>query len=51
MASPGTIAGAAGRKGRTITIAGAEQAAKVLDETLPSNDLMPQWYESEGKPL
>ena len=35
-----------------LPIAGAEAAAKVLDETLPSNVFMQEsWAESEGKPI
>lgn len=34
-----------------LPIAGREQAAKVLDPSLPSNALMKMWSESEGKPL
>ena len=33
-------------------LTGAEQAAKLLDETLPSNALMEKsWKTSEGKPI
>lgn len=35
-----------------LPVAGAEQADKLLDETLPSNELMADsWKTSEGKPL
>ncbi len=35
-----------------LPVAGAEQAAKLLDETLPSNALMEEsWKTSEGKPI
>ena len=34
-----------------LPVAGAETAHKVLDRTLPSNRLMPNWASSEGKPL
>jgi carboxymethylenebutenolidase len=34
-----------------LPVAGAETAHKVLDKTLPSNELMTRWAESEGKPL
>jgi carboxymethylenebutenolidase len=38
-------------KGR-LPICGVEAAIKVLDETsVPSNQLMPNWEESEGKPI
>jgi carboxymethylenebutenolidase len=34
-----------------LPVAGREQAAKLLDETLPSNELMARsWHTSEGKP-
>lgn len=32
-----------------LPVAGHETAAKLLDETLPSNTLMPNWPESEGR--
>jgi carboxymethylenebutenolidase len=32
-----------------LPVAGVETARKLLDETLPSNTLMPRWRESEGK--
>jgi len=31
-----------------LPVAGQESAAKLLDETLPSNTLMPNWPDSEG---
>jgi carboxymethylenebutenolidase len=34
-----------------LPVAGAAEARKVLDKTLPSNELMPRWANSEGKPL
>ncbi|MFJ9371005.1 dienelactone hydrolase family protein [Nocardia sp. NPDC101769] len=34
-----------------LPIAGAEQARKLLDKTLPSNTMMASWAESEGKPI
>jgi carboxymethylenebutenolidase len=34
-----------------LPVAGAESARKALDETLPSNSLMPSWKDSEGLPL
>jgi carboxymethylenebutenolidase len=34
-----------------LPIAGVETARKVVDSTLPSNELMPAWADSEGKPL
>ncbi len=35
-----------------LPIAGAEQAAKMRDPSLPSNELMAEaWKESDGKPL
>jgi len=34
-----------------LPVAGAEQAHKVRDKTLPSNTLMPNWKNSEGKPI
>lgn len=34
-----------------LPVAGVETANKVIDETLPSNELMARWAESEGKPL
>jgi carboxymethylenebutenolidase len=34
-----------------LPVAGAEQARKLLDKTLPSNTLMPAWPTSEGKPV
>ena len=34
-----------------LPVAGAETAHKVLDRTLPSNRLMPNWASSEGKPV
>ncbi len=33
----------------SLPVAGHETAAKLLDETLPSNKLMPTWPSSEGK--
>jgi carboxymethylenebutenolidase len=34
-----------------LPIAGIASAKKLLDETLPSNTLMPAWQTSEGKPF
>ena len=34
-----------------LPVAGIQGTKKLLDETLPSNELMPNWHESEGKPL
>lgn len=34
-----------------LPVAGIETARKLLDETLPSNQLMASWKDSEGKPL
>lgn len=34
-----------------LPVAGAIIAHKLLDETLPSNELMPTWSSSEGKPI
>jgi carboxymethylenebutenolidase len=34
-----------------LPVAGIETAKKLVDETLPSNTLMPRWHESDGKPL
>lgn len=34
-----------------LPIAGAETAYKLLDESLPSNTLMPNWRSSEGLPI
>jgi carboxymethylenebutenolidase len=34
---------------RELPVAGAETAHKVADKTLPSNELMKRWGESEGK--
>jgi carboxymethylenebutenolidase len=34
-----------------LPVAGAETARKALDETLPSNSLMPGWRHSEGLPI
>lgn len=36
---------------RDLPISGVEEAHKLLDETLPSNELMKKWAESEGKPI
>jgi carboxymethylenebutenolidase len=33
-----------------LPVAGVETAAKVLDNKLPSNQLMTNWAKSEGKP-
>lgn len=33
-----------------LPVAGAETARKILDETLPSNELMASWADSEGHP-
>jgi carboxymethylenebutenolidase len=37
------------RKG--LPIAGAEEARKMLDQSLPANELMPSWRTSAGKPI
>lgn len=34
-----------------LPVAGIETAQKLLDEDLPSNQLMPSWSSSEGKPI
>jgi len=34
-----------------LPVAGIETAKKLLDETLPSNELMPTWPSSENKPV
>jgi carboxymethylenebutenolidase len=34
-----------------LPVSGVEQSRKLLDETLPSNELMPSWPSSEGKPI
>ena len=34
-----------------LPVAGAATARKVLDQTLPSNELMPHWATSAGKPI
>lgn len=34
-----------------LPVAGVEQARKLLDKSLPSNALMPNWRSSEGKPI
>ena len=34
-----------------LPVAGIEAAKKLMDETLPSNALMPNWADSEGKPI
>lgn len=34
-----------------LPVAGAITAHKLLDETIPSNELMPTWPSSEGKPI
>ena len=34
-----------------LPVCGAVQADKARDPTLPSNELMTRWHESEGKPL
>ena len=34
-----------------LPVAGLETASKVIDQTLPSNELMARWAESEGQPL
>ena len=36
---------------RGLPVAGVETARKVEDKTLPSNELMRRWSESEGRPL
>ncbi|SAK77224.1 dienelactone hydrolase family protein [Caballeronia fortuita] len=34
-----------------LPVAGRQTARKLIDETLPSNQLMPNWASSEGKPI
>lgn len=34
-----------------LPVAGRQTAAKLIDETLPSNALMPNWASSKGKPI
>ena len=34
-----------------LPVAGVETARKLEDKNLPSNELMPNWKKSEGKPL
>ena len=34
-----------------LPVAGVETAKKLIDETIPSNQLMPTWPSSEGKPI
>jgi carboxymethylenebutenolidase len=34
-----------------LPVAGAEEARKMLDQSLPANALMPSWKTSEGKPI
>ena len=34
-----------------LPVAGQETAKKLVDETLPSNELMANWASSEGKPI
>ncbi|MBN9537256.1 MAG: ester cyclase [Alphaproteobacteria bacterium] len=34
-----------------LPVAGIETARKVVDKTLPSNEMMPRWSSSAGKPL
>jgi carboxymethylenebutenolidase len=34
-----------------LPIAGRQAAKKLIDETLASNELMPNWSSSEGKPI
>jgi carboxymethylenebutenolidase len=34
-----------------LPVAGRQTARKLIDETLPSNTLMPNWASSEGKPI
>ncbi|MYK32829.1 MAG: ester cyclase, partial [Boseongicola sp. SB0670_bin_30] len=34
-----------------LPVAGRETAKKLVDETLPSNELMANWASSEGKPI
>lgn len=36
--------------GLDLPVAGAESARKVLDESLPANELMPSWADSAGRP-
>ena len=33
------------------SVAGRQTARKLIDETLPSNQFMPGWASSEGKPI
>lgn len=35
----------------TLPVAGIRGTKKLLDETLPSNEMMPNWHESDGLPL
>ncbi|SAL00754.1 dienelactone hydrolase family protein [Caballeronia calidae] len=34
-----------------LPVAGRQTARKLIDETLPSNELMPNWTSSEGRPI
>lgn len=34
-----------------LPVSGSEQGRKLVDKTLPSNELMPNWAASEGKPI
>lgn len=34
-----------------LPVAGIEQARKLVDKTLPSNEMMAKWSTSEGKPI
>jgi carboxymethylenebutenolidase len=34
-----------------LPVAGIQSAKKMVDETLPTNTLMPSWASSEGKPV
>jgi carboxymethylenebutenolidase len=34
-----------------LPIVGRQAAKKLIDETLASNELMPNWSSSEGKPI
>ena len=34
-----------------LPVAGIQTAKKMVDETLPTNALMPNWASSEGKPV
>jgi carboxymethylenebutenolidase len=34
-----------------LPVAGVAEARKLVDKTLPSNALMPNWAKSDGKPI